>query len=189
MSGGASFTFTGASLGSASPDRVIYVFFAGFGGPTPAANPVVTINGITATLITRNSGNAKGFLYKANVPSGTSATLIFNWSGASLSSLFFSAYAVKGSIGVLEANNSIPATTTSNIPMNVVQNGWIIGASAYPSADNITWTGLTFDAGEWDWVDRHMDTASRKFTVAGVVNINSRAGSQPPHTQILASIY
>lgn len=111
--GGTTATYTNYSIGPASSDRVVFVSAWGLGA-TARTLSSITIGGVTATKIT-GSSTSQGQnlqLYRATVPTGTTATIVVTWSGS---------YSNSG-IDVWTASNLGTITTHSSNFTNVTAN-------------------------------------------------------------------
>lgn len=84
VSGGVDRTFSGVDIGAADADRQVVVMFSARTSVLSTVNGV-TIGGVAATPVVGIVGNAGAqiAMYRANVPSGTTANVVINVSGTS----------------------------------------------------------------------------------------------------------
>src|SRR5258708_38594745 len=77
-------TFSGLSIGAADPTRLVYVTLCH--GPNNAVVSAFTIGGVTAAQATGSAFNSTGGvtceIWGAAIPTGTTATVQFNYSSA-----------------------------------------------------------------------------------------------------------
>lgn len=153
--GFAAYNFPGVNFGPASADRIIYVGFASDNSVYSAP----TIGGVTGTLA-ESDGSAHNNvgLWYANVPTGTSGSIVFNSTGASTVSMVVGA--LHGQSGGGSATPVNPANYPTLQPQPVgplsltVPTGGIgicvagYGAGAVASAPTFTWTNTTSSAGD-----------------------------------------
>ena len=137
-------TFTGISLGTEASSRQIFV--AVYSGVASA----VTVGGVSATLVENNSGSTLT-LWRAAVPTGTSASVVvtFTGGGGRLLITVWAAYNLRSTTPVDTAQvttSSTPATTHTTT-IDTANKGILIAASAtvVNSGDGgaSSWTGAT----------------------------------------------
>ncbi len=149
-SGSASPTFTGASIGTASADRLVIVA-VGFhkGSGTWSANPItsVTIGGVTATQVGSQvlySGTATGVVcfFALAVPSGTTATIVVNMAAVTLAGgiVIWNATGLSSqTVSNTQNDNATPLTQSLVIPAT----GFGVGFAAGESTTSWSWTNMT----------------------------------------------
>ena len=125
---GATATYTSYSIGTASSDRVVFVSVWGLGF-TPRVVSSVTIGGVSATLVTGPTGSLgnRVNLYRATVPTGTTATIVVTFSGNYANS-GIDVWTASG-VGTITTFNSNFVSTTANtlsVTINTASNGFSI---------------------------------------------------------------
>ncbi len=140
------FTFTGKAIGPAASDRYVFV-----GTMQHAATRTVssmTVGGVSASLVVRQQGGSiTSELWMANVPTGTTATIVVTWSG---SVDLFCGIGVWSATGLISTTpvatggdvvNTDPTLTLSSTP-----GGFGISVADHPQTAGLTLTGdLTQD--------------------------------------------
>lgn len=140
-------SFASTSFGAEAADRVIAVGIGG-GAQTRTVSSV-TIGGISATFVVRGAGaNETSELWYASVPTGTTGTVVVNWSGAQdgcgiVVARITGASAAPSASG--SDNDSDPATVSLTIPAGGVAFGYI---SQRHNSGAYTWTNLTEEVDE-----------------------------------------
>ena len=136
------FTFSSQAIGTAQANRYVIV---GVGGSNSTRTvSTVTIGGISATqLVQQQSGIITSALFIANVPTGTTASIVVTWSGSQ----------DRAGIGVWSATglsstsaNSTGSTTTNNgtITLTTLSGGFAVGFTTQDNfGSTFTWTNLT----------------------------------------------
>lgn len=146
------YTFSNADIGAAASDRLVIVaVHAAFSGGTNRTITSATIGGISATIdYAGTNTDARGFTFlSAIVPTGTTATIVLNFSGNLL----------RLGIGVYRLTkytSRVPRDTASSFrddnannisdTINVYGGGVVIGMSFSgddANGGNVTWSGLT----------------------------------------------
>jgi hypothetical protein len=130
-------TFSGMNFGTAAANRLLIVAACSSGNsPAPASS--VTIGGVSATLVKSVSGSqfVSASLWQALVPSGTSGTVVVNWSGTA-SCAGIGIWSVQ--TDTQGAQNS-GSSTGSSIAAVVPTSGY--GIVAYQVNCNTTITGV-----------------------------------------------
>lgn len=136
-SGGSTHTYSSLAVGTAATDRWVIVGYGDSSGGVPSS---MTIGGVTATLIVGASSSSS--IWAANVPTGTTATVVAD--GSSGSAAIIGYYTVNMSSGVAtqagEASSGGPAIVSNTV--NISANGFCIvfsfnfkGADAAHSID------------------------------------------------------
>lgn len=143
------YTFTSASIGTASTGRVIIV---GVGGSnvTVAAITItsVTIGGVSATEISDNrSGQSYCGLYSLQVDTGTTADIVVTWSGV----MSACGIGVWAAYNLLSSTPTDTGTDSASDPLNTtidVSAGGVVVAyteNYAGSTPSNVWTGVTED--------------------------------------------
>ena len=104
-----SYTFTSVNFGTANTNRRIYIAVSWINGSTPRPISSATIGGITATLFTSYStvGSEPGVQFiAANVPTGTSGSVIINFGGGVRSCSIYVGVSTNHTIAIASAVNS-----------------------------------------------------------------------------------
>lgn len=153
----ASYTFTGASIGTAAADRVVVVgVWVRSLSAVNFTSGSLTIGGVSATrLSTAAAGAGPGAscaLYALNVAAGTTANIVVTPSASSIRCAI-AIWTVTGSTSVttsdtISANTGSPAITgTLTIPIGGV--GIAVAGDGQGTTQTCTWTGMTerFDTG------------------------------------------
>lgn len=131
------YTFAGQAIGTAAPDRYIFVSaHTDVGGASPT---VVTVGGINATLIQANDGVG---IFMALVPTGTTATIVVTFS-TSCNRCAIGVWSATGLSRVTPIDSSKATGTGVSGATNVIVNhgGAVIAASTHAGGTSITWTG------------------------------------------------
>ncbi len=140
------YTFAGINFSIADEQRVMVVATGGRGAGAPKGVNNLTIGGVNATLGFRaDEGGSSVEIWYAEVPTGTSGTIIVNWNGTQF----------RSGIGswALYTDNSTPHDFNRSIVgsgdtlINILENGVVI-AYSYDTEDLVTWTGVTEDFDE-----------------------------------------
>jgi hypothetical protein len=134
------FTFSSLAIGTAAANRYVIVGIAGTA--TPSAVASVTIGGVTATpVVSQVAGNSVAAIYIALVPTGTTATIVVTFTGATQ----------KCSIGVWSATgiSATPVGTASStanpasLALTTVKGGFAVAHMQVDSTGSYTWTNAT----------------------------------------------
>lgn len=127
---GATATYTNFSIGTASSDRVVFVA-AWMLSATARSISSITIGGVTATLVVGDTAtrNQNVVLYRATVPTGTTATIVVTWSGSANNSGIdvWTASGV-GTITTFSSNRADSNATTQSVTINTPSNGFSIAS-------------------------------------------------------------
>jgi len=142
-----SFTFSGEAIGAEASDRIIVIGITARKNGTGARSlSSATIGGITATkhVELQNSGDNSGYTawISAAVPSGTTATIILNFSA----SMFRCSIGVYVTTGMNATPTDTDSTVTDNSALNLsyVDGGVVVGvATSIANAAAAAWTNLT----------------------------------------------
>lgn len=194
--GATNYTFSGISFGTAAVGRLVVVTIKGgvAGGGTVSS---VTIGGVGATLIAGASqANGSAFMYAATVPTGTSGTIAFNWSGSQVATMI-SCYSIYNLI-----SNTVNATASST---TVAANGITTSAVSPPAGSvvialystqqnfTVTWSGTAGLVEDNDFNNggnyRH-SSASKFFpTAATTPTIISTSAGAPGTSMQLVGVW
>jgi hypothetical protein len=144
----ATVTFSAQAIGAASADRRVIVAVS-FLGSLPIAINSATIGGVSATIIRQASAGVSGTcptaaIIIANVPTGTTADVVFNLSNPAALAVIgvwqatgLSADAAHDSQSATATSGTTLATTTAT-----TSTGFIIGASM-GAGSTVTWSSFT----------------------------------------------
>lgn len=147
--GATSSTFTGVAIGTAAPTRVVFVDVNLY---DPVTVTSVTIGGVAASLAdsisTAPSGNSvRLYVFWANVASGTTATIVVNYSGSTAFGALCGivVYDVEGadSVSPISATSTAagaPGITTASASIAVPTNGALLGGANDLAFGTVTWT-------------------------------------------------
>jgi hypothetical protein len=168
---GATLTSTNFAIGAAAADREVFVSVWGLGF-TPRTISSVTIGGVSATLVagpTGSLGNRRN-LYRATVPTGTSATIVVSFSGSYANSgLDVWTASGFGTITTFSNNFVNNSNLTQDVTINTPSNGFsIISGFRYRgSAITITNSGSLafttdryFADGQTAWIEGSVNPTS-----------------------------
>ena len=159
-----SFSFSSQAIGTPSSDRkVVVVTHSATAYTHNDTVSSMTIGGISATLVVRATPASNGQLemWEADVPSGTTATIVVNWS-RSRNGCGIGAWAVTG------ANSSTYATATDitdplSQTLTIPARGCAIGGAFGFSTPTFSWTGLTENYEQNPRIDHKGTGASASF--------------------------
>jgi len=143
----ATYTFASQAIGTAYSDRLVVVGYA-FTNLTGQAITSVTIGGITATTIHSTGTNTACGLAWANVPTGTTASIVITPTSAGTVRCGISVYVVRGlqSMTAFATNASAGGSDASrNTSLNIAAGGVVFAVSA-SQAGATAWTNITEDA-------------------------------------------
>lgn len=117
-------TFSGISFGTAAANRLLIAGIAtGTNGDPNAAPTSVVIGGVSATLVvSRNQGEAGCSIWQALVPSGTSGTVVINFSPDDTNAVAFGLWSIK--TNTQAATNSGGSTGGSSVAATVPSGGY-----------------------------------------------------------------
>lgn len=170
--GATTYTFTGKAIGPAAANR--YVFVATFQHANTRTVSSLTVGGISATLVKSQAGGSLTTeLWMANVPTGTTATIVVTWSGS---------VSIACGIGVWSATglNSTTAVATGGDTVNndptltltSTPGGFGISAAAHPQTATLTLTGtltqdydIKYNAAAADWAGGSGSTAGSSCNI------------------------
>lgn len=174
-----SWSFPGCSIGPAANDRLVIVGTFYLNTATTAAS--CTIGGIAATEVTgchiRSASDIEIRLFKAVVPTGTTATVVVNTGTATGCFIgVWSAYDLISTTAVDSSVHAPAAGTTVILDLNVSAGGVVCAMGITPNA--VSWTGLTQD---YDRINSVWQSgASDAFTGAATpqtVRVNTAPGT------------
>lgn len=145
---GSTITWTSEAIGTAAADRYVIVATVIHSGSTFGANPITscTIGGITATLagvqLVNGSTSDVVAIFYANVPTGTTANIVFNMATGSSRTLL-DKWTVTGLLSATPTAtaNSVASPPTASI--TIPANGFAIGFCGNASAASGTWANMT----------------------------------------------
>ena len=164
-------TFEDMDIGAAASDRYVYTVY---GFKNDGAVTSVTIGGISATeAITGFNSNVTGELIRiaiwyALVPTGTTATCLFNHSGGTVEKAALAVYTARGvgNPALATDNDNQTIQTANGGPFAVPPGGAVIAGSVWGDNSSTLWSGLTEDS---DMVpsagDGQVSSASEDFRV------------------------
>ena len=165
------YTFTGASIGTAAADRLV-VIVAETINTSARTIDSATIGGVAATLVvkTTTTNNAAAAIFSLTVAAGTTADITFTCSGATLRAALH-IYTITGlsSTTATDTDQVVSASATS-LTRNVdVSEGGVMIGGGRTSNGAVTWTGLTEDAGL-------TVEALQEFSAASASSMTAEAG-------------
>ncbi len=161
------YTFSGASIGTASGDRIVIVTI---GSRANLARSIssVTIAGVTATAIATANDTSGGAdiaaMYAAAVPTGTTGNIVVTFSAAMLRCAI-GVFAMTGASGVTPHATMTDNTISTGVFTGTIDcpaNGAIVG-TAFGSGNGsqaATWSGITED------FDTQPETTSNNVSAA-----------------------
>jgi hypothetical protein len=172
---------TGVNIGTAAADRDVYVFVstnADLGSGSPDS---VTVGGVSATEITSNGvtiSNQNLSLWRASVPSGTTATVVVQDSDREFSTeVHVSVYAAYGRTAGTPVTATATTGTDVSLDLTVSAGSDIIAAAEVRNGGMWSWVGLTED----DEVDlgtgEYVASASATNVSAGTRTITASQGA------------
>lgn len=143
-----SYTYSGVDIGAAAADRWVYAAF-GPGTFTATGISSVTIGGVTATADPNNPASITGymsgvFFFAANVPSGTTADVVVNYSGGGLYDNLVSVWTDNGEPTFNDA--AIDTSISSNVlsvSVDVPADGKLLALARRLNMTAASWTGAT----------------------------------------------
>lgn len=146
MANSASYTFTGASIGTASADRLVAVVVHGGANLASPVSPAVTIGGNAATEVLTaigSSGNLRAItsISILAVAAGTTADIVVT--GNNLTRCIIEVYAITG---IPSATASDTGSATNNIALSdtltIPNGGVVIGGSTGFVVSSMTWANV-----------------------------------------------
>lgn len=144
------FTFASQNLGTAHAERVIVCAINASTSPTDVTS--VTINGVTATsIIELQDTNEYAAIFAAVVPTGTSGSVVVNFTGSTTDCSIALFRLVGLSTGTGTPTATATATNTDDAlasTINVSANGFVIGCGTFDNDTTVVTTvGVTEN---WD---------------------------------------
>lgn len=141
-------TFTNHAIGTASSDRLVVVaVHAEAGSGTMSAS--VTIGGVAATLVDQVATSTGGYvgIFQRAVSSGTTATIVTTFSGASPARCIIGVWALtklqsQTASATNKASNGAAGTSLST-SISVPSKGVAVAASTMGNNSNHTWTNAS----------------------------------------------
>lgn len=144
--GGSSYTFSSSSFGTASSTRRIIVSIAGANNSRTISS--VTIGGVSADIVLQYSAsgdnNTVGIAI-ALVPTGTSGSIVVNWSGTQDTTIigWWAATGLESNTAYATSTNTIPSSPAT-MDINGLENGFYIGVAGTSSSTGTnTWGNAT----------------------------------------------
>jgi hypothetical protein len=140
------YTFTGASIGTASADRIVVVaILAREGGGTNRTLSSASIAGVSATIIS-NSGNVPTHadIVIAPVPTGTTGDIVITFS-AGMSRCVIGVWSTTGMVSAATSADSSATSDPLSAVVDVPAAGVAFGAAYDNGLTTVTWTNLTED--------------------------------------------
>ncbi len=174
----ATYTYSNKNIGTAAADRIVLVGILG-GSTTARTISSVTIGGIAATVRhTQNEGVHTAALYEATVPTGTTATIVVNWSGAHnrCAIVWWTATGLTSGVPVDTDGGWIRAAGATVINLTTVAGGFVIGFAVHPNplSGSITWSTLTEE-----FADQVFEFAAARYSGASVATSGSSLTISP----------
>lgn len=165
-------THTGLNIGTASPTRLVVAFITARHGSGSQNVSSVTIGGISATLIrtdaAHNSGTTLSALYAAIIPTGTTATVVVNYTGTLHGSALTTA-SFNGFTGVsINSQNGAEATDNGNIisanSITTPAGGIKIAVCAQAKGTTTTFTNAT-EQQDFEWTASAIETHASAWNI------------------------
>lgn len=147
--------WNGIAIGDPDPDR--YVIIAIYGSNLTRTVSAVTIGGVAASIVADatptnarlQTSNATVEIWKANVPSGTTANISIQWSGSQsrCSAGIWTAYRLASAVAVDVGTSN--AGTGANTTLTTDPYGFVIAAHGSNASSAYSWSNVTecYDAG------------------------------------------
>ncbi len=146
------YTFTGKAIGPAAGDRYVFVgTFQGFATKTVSS---MTIGGISASLVvSKSAASGTAELWMANVPTGTTATIVVTWSGGVDIACGIGVWSATGlssttpvdtDTGVISSGTPLVLTSTAG--------GFALSCGVHPQTSDLFYSGVTedYDTNAWN---------------------------------------
>lgn len=169
------YTFTSVSIGTAATNRIVMVAVTSSSGTPARTITSATIAGVSATVLDVNTSftNRTAFIY-ANIPTGTTATIVVTFSGAMTRCAVgsYSLYNLKSTNYIDSGTGSFSGTASATV--SVPADGIVIAGIVQISNSNpFTWTNvdenydIPLDAGtaEISGASRQVTTGNNSYTV------------------------
>jgi hypothetical protein len=140
------YTFAGASIGSAAADRIVVVGIAAReGGGTNRTLSSVSIAGVSATIVA-DSGNVPthAAFAVALVPTGATGDIVVTFS-AGMSRCVISVWSTAGMDSSAVSSDTADTTDPLEASVNIPAGGVAFGTAYDNGATTVTWTNLTED--------------------------------------------
>jgi hypothetical protein len=134
----ASYTFT-VNIGAEAPSRLCVFGVDAVGFPISS----VTVNGVAATSLIGVGTNTR--LIAVPIPTGTTASVVVNLTGAAGTTASVSAWAIKGLRSQTAVASASSLLSPSTFSLSVPSNGVAIGYATNVAATTFTWTGIASD--------------------------------------------
>jgi len=157
------YTFSGASIGTASADRIVVVFSGSSSGTTPSSI-AMTVGGINCTIIDTTASESRYAIGYAVVPTGTTADIVVtfgsdgNFCGCAVWTVTQADTTAHDSdtlsLPYSPSGNALSQTSTLDVPAG----GVVIAAveAGYSSSESWTWTNIDED------LDESIDAGARQ---------------------------
>lgn len=141
-------TFSGVSFGTAAADRIVAIPILAFMASGARTISSATIGGISATLVgtETNGPSSFGQVIYANVPTGTSGTVVVTFSGTMNATSVCGSWSVYGSAASPSAFNNLyfaASAGSQSVGCNVPAGGAQLAFVGYGSVRTATWSGAT----------------------------------------------
>lgn len=171
----ASYTFSSYGLSTATADRLVVIGIMGGAADVETVSSV-TIAGISATLVANNGQGSAGAtastcLAYALVPSGTTGTIVVNWT-AGMSRCAIRGWSLYNVQNTTPVDSEAPASADPvNFSLNTLSRGVALGVGYLRIAGTAIWTGLTEDFDSVFDTNRQITGAS-ELTTGATINGN-----------------
>lgn len=140
----ATYTYSAADIGTASPSRVVVVALAYATGDIPSA---ITIGGVSATGVTYVSSSIGTGIWYANVPSGTTADIVFTKETTTANNFNFTWYTLNTNyITPYDTASSAEASGNRSVTIDSYGGGaiiYVVSTRSDSTIDTATWTGTS----------------------------------------------
>ena len=150
---GTVFTFTTQSIGTAASNRKIVVSVSMAAAGAGRSVSTLTVGGISATLLvadTSSGGTEQTELWQADVPTGTTATIVVTWTGGSVARTGIGVWAVYNAASSASDTGNRDSGAAQDMTLNITipAGGVAISAAGSGTSATYTWTNLTEDFDE-----------------------------------------
>lgn len=176
------YTFTAVDIGTASSTRLVVVTVQGRGNPL--ANRTIssaTIGGVSATLVSNQSGGNPSAIISAVVTTGTTADVVITWS-AGMSICIIGSYSLYDL-----ASNTATQTRTDNtwssgkaeVSLPVENNGIVIGGVSSTTSSSASWSNLNenYDSLQegrtYSSASKQMTSTAASYNISVTIGANS----------------
>ncbi len=181
------YTFTGVAIGAAASDRYVAVAINGESGGASRSVSGVTIGGVTAaSWINNDAAERYVSIWYANVPTGTTATIVVTASGAGWTACEIGVYRITGLTTTTANATLIDTSTPGTGGIAVDAGGAIIAISkSSNSPTTCTWTNLTED---YDGLGENFSVSGASLNPSTAQTVTITATWASENTPVLAAV-